>query len=43
MTLDGLPDDFKKQFQEAYDKIVASYANKKPGQQNGGPGGPPPY
>jgi hypothetical protein len=35
-------DDFKKQFQDAYDHYAKVYANAKPGQLNGGDSGPPP-
>jgi len=41
MTLDDLPDDFKKQLQESYNHYVQRYANTKPGQLNGGDSGPP--
>lgn len=42
MTLSDLPDDFKKQFQDAYNHYAVAYANAKPGQPNGGGSAPPP-
>jgi len=42
MTMDDLPSDFKKQFQDAYNHYVMAYANTKPGQVNGGGSVPPP-
>jgi len=42
MTLNDLPDDFKKEFQDAYNHYVMVYANAKPGQLNGVGSGPPP-
>jgi hypothetical protein len=42
MTLDDLPDDFKKQVQDSYNRCVKLYANAKPGQLYGGSSRPPP-
>jgi hypothetical protein len=42
MTLDDLPDDFKKQVQSSYNRCVKLYANAKPGQLYGGTSAPPP-
>jgi|GEM_PF-1335298 len=44
VTLSDLPDDFKKQFDQAYSDYQKSYANAKPGQFNGNQKGqgPPP-
>ena len=44
VALDGLPDDFKKKYSDAYANLVQSYANAKPGQFGGpahGANGPP--
>ena len=44
ITMDELPDDFKKQFNQAYADLKQSYANAKPGQFTGNAKGsnPPP-
>ncbi len=44
VSIDDLPADFKKQFDDAYNGLKQSYANAKPGQFNGNQRGtnPPP-
>jgi hypothetical protein len=42
VTLDTLPDEFKKQFQAAYENYKRTYANTKSGQAYLQPGSQPP-
>jgi len=41
MSMDDLPDEFKKQVQDAYNHYVAAYVSTKPGQNNAGTGAVP--